>query len=64
MNSSLFLSCVSIFKRMTHFLDFHNPKAKCNCLPTTPTLMSSIIPSTAPTISTCPLQPVSESSWA
>ena len=41
MNSSLFLSCVSIFKRMNHFLDFHGPKAKCNDSPTTPTLASS-----------------------
>lgn len=64
MNSSLFLSCVSIFKRISHFLDSHDPKAKCNCSPTTPTLMSSIIPSAAPTISTCSLQPVLESSWA
>lgn len=30
------LSSVSIFKRMNHFLDSHDPEAKCIWLPITP----------------------------
>ena len=43
-DSRLFLSYFSIFKRMSHFLDSCDPEAKCSWSSTAPTLVSSIIP--------------------
>lgn len=42
-DGSPFFSYFSIFKRMHHFLDSHDPEAKYNWPSTTPTLMPSIL---------------------
>lgn len=47
-----FLSFFSIFKRISHFLNSHNPEAKCNWSPTTPAWMPSAIPIASSTVST------------